>query len=127
MGLGGTTSQRSADVLLVEDEPTVRATLAEIVRRRGYEVLEAADGLEALVRLREATIGLVVLDLSMPEFDGYEVLRHMTAADPPVIVISAIPFDEAQSAGRANVIDYMAKPAQPDFVLSAVARALGPR
>ncbi len=102
------------DVLIIEDDPGVRASLAEVLRDEGYGVLVASDGQEALALLdREKLPGLILLDLMMPNMSGVEFRAHQLSderlAKIPIIVISARPDGEA----RAKLLaadDFLAKP-----------------
>ena len=80
-------------VLVVDDDARVRAGLSRLLRATGFSVTDAADGQEALARLAEFTPDLVLLDLVMPDIDGFEVLRHIRSeprsATIPVIMLSA--------------------------------------
>jgi DNA-binding response OmpR family regulator len=81
-----------AHVLIVEDEPAIRHVLCVSLRAEGHEVSEAQDGREALNRVVESLPDLILLDLRLPEIDGYEFLRELpycTATPPPVLVVSA--------------------------------------
>jgi CheY-like chemotaxis protein len=86
---------KPADVLVVDDEPDIRETICAILEAEGYCVETACNGLEALESLRVgAPPGLVVLDLTMPVMNGYELLEHMQSdralSAIPVMVVSAI-------------------------------------
>jgi PAS domain S-box-containing protein len=90
----------SKQVLVVDDDPEARDLIGRAVRRSGWEVEEARNGVEALGAMRRRKPKLVILDLMMPEMDGFEVLEHLRA-DPklrslPVIVVSAKDLDEDQ-------------------------------
>ncbi len=100
-------------VLVVDDDPQVRELLAEYLRAKAYEVLEAATGGEALRRLREDRPHLVLLDIMLPDRSGLEVLQEMKMIDPAVAVIMVTGLHE-QEVGRqamqAGAFDYFAKP-----------------
>ncbi|WP_248362465.1 response regulator [Anaeromyxobacter oryzae] len=82
-------------VLVVEDEPDIRESEAEVLESEGYEVSTAGDGVEALRRAHEAIPKVILLDLMMPTMDGWQFreaqLRDPDLAPIPVIVVSAIP------------------------------------
>ena len=115
----------AVDVLVVDDDIALRQTTAEILRAAGYEVAEAADGVHALQALRDRTVGVILLDLHMPRLDGFELLRRLTAEDPPVIVLSA--HDPAEPLRNRDGVVHavMSKPASPIEVLASVAALLG--
>jgi two-component system response regulator (stage 0 sporulation protein F) len=84
-------------ILVVDDDPQVRATIGRALIELGYPVREAADGLSALAILREELPSLVILDYVMPGMDGAEVAREIAAIDPDLPVI----FSTGHSALRA--------------------------
>ena len=71
-----TTEQRTARILVVDDEETIRLTLATLLQRRGYTVTVATDGAEALALIERQSFDLLLLDLIMPGQSGLEVARH---------------------------------------------------
>lgn len=77
-------------ILVVDDEPLIRQTSALVLAERGYEVLTAGDGFEALVELRESLPDVIISDLSMPNMSGFEFLSVVRRRFPhiPVIAIS---------------------------------------
>jgi CheY-like chemotaxis protein len=102
---------RQAEVLIVDDDPATREMLRRTVAKRGWTVVEAADGREALTRLEQATPAIVLLDLMMPGMDGFEVLEAMCRKeswrDIPVIIITAKDLDREDLArlnGRAEKV-----------------------
>jgi CheY-like chemotaxis protein len=83
-------------LLICDDSATERTSLAQILRREGYDVDEAADGAAALVLLKARQYDLILLDLQMPGVDGFDVLAHVQRHKPdlPVVVLSGLPPDE---------------------------------
>ena len=108
-------------ILVADDEPDIRSVLALYLENAGYEVLEAADGGEALEALQRERVDLCLLDIMMPVLDGYHVLKRIReTSDVPVIVISAKGQDPEKILGlNLGADDYMVKPFNP---LEAVAR-----
>ena len=77
-------------ILVVDDEPTLRETLAEALDADGFSVVTAADGREALARFREQRPDLVVLDLMLPELSGIEVCRIIRQeSGVPILMLTA--------------------------------------
>lgn len=78
--------------LIVEDDPTIRKLVGKLLSRRGIEVDMAADGRAAIDRLRQSRYSVVVLDLMIPEANGYEVIDAVREIDPqlPVAIVSAV-------------------------------------
>jgi CheY-like chemotaxis protein len=123
----GVTDQRPRpNVLIVEDHPEVRRTLTEILQEGGYAVTSAADGQEALDRLRTAPLPhLILLDLLMPVMDGWE-FRRRQREDPaiaaiPIVVISG-GETSPHSPGFVDAASYLLKPIDFDVLLSTIAR-----
>jgi CheY-like chemotaxis protein len=79
-------------ILLCDDSSTERTSLAQILRREGYEVDEAADGAAALILLKGRTYDLMLLDLQMPGVDGFDVLAYVQRHRPelPVVLLSGL-------------------------------------
>jgi DNA-binding response OmpR family regulator len=118
-------------ILCIEDEPEMIDLIRLILSRRGFEILGANGGKEGLEMIRKNHPDLVLLDLMMPEMDGWEVYQQMkadeTTRDIPVIVVTA----KAQSIDKvlglhiAKVDDYIAKPFSPQELLASVDTVLG--
>lgn len=105
----------SGSVLVVDDEMLTRDLLRMMLERAGYEVVEAADGHQALQRVNERKPDLVILDVMMPDIDGYQVCRTLreqeSTADLPVLMLSAKTQPEAVAEGlRAGATRYLPKP-----------------
>src|SRR5512139_2446889 len=115
-------------VLLVDDEPSVRAALKELVQGRGWEPLLARSGAEALDLLDRADA--VVTDFSMPEMDGMELLRVVRERDEslPVILLTAHGSERlAVRAIKTGAYEYVTKPFDVDELVVALGRALEAR
>ena len=113
----GPGSQRTrpirARVLVVDDELEMRKMLSEHLREKGYDVLEAADGEEALTRLPDYRPNIVLLDLMMAGIGGMETLRRIKATAPETCVIMVTAVEEIESAQMAlgrGASDYVGKP-----------------
>ena len=117
-------------ILCIEDEPEMIDLIRLILGRRGFEVVGAAGGKEGLEKVRQQPPELVLLDLMMPDMDGWEVYQQIKAdektKDIPVIVVTA----KAQSIDKvlglhiAKVDDYIAKPFSPQDLLNSVEKVL---
>ncbi len=117
-------------VLCIEDEPEMIDLIRLILERKGFEVMGAVGGQEGLDTVRREKPDLVLLDLMMPDVDGWEVYRQMKADDElksiPVVVVTA----KAQSIDKvlglhiAKVDDYVTKPFGPTDLLDSVDRVL---
>ncbi len=117
-------------VLVVDDQKNMRATTALVLRQAGHVVQEAADGAEAIERIREEAFDVVLTDLRMPSVDGMEVLRASRSLSPEtqVIVMTAYgTIESAVDAIRRGAYDFLAKPFQEDELLLRVAKAIEKR
>jgi two-component system, OmpR family, response regulator VicR len=120
-------------ILCVEDEPEMIDLIRLILSRKGFEVIGAVTGMEGLDNIRKKIPDLVLLDLMMPDMDGWEVYQQIKAdektRDIPVIVVTA----KAQSIDKvlglhiAKVDDYIAKPFSPQELLTSVEKVLNKR
>ncbi len=108
-------------ILVADDEAEIREVLRLYLEKEGYEIVEAADGTEAVRLIREERIDLALLDIMMPGIDGYRVLRNIREGNNlPVIMISAKSSDSDKILGLdLGADDYITKPFVP---LEAVAR-----
>ena len=120
--------QPSRRVLLVEDNDVNRLLFQTLLEREGYEVVMAATGFEALDRLAEEAVQLVLLDIQMPELDGIETAKRIRALDGPAAGLPIVALTaNAMSGDRERYIaagmdDYIAKPIEPARFLETVAR-----
>ena len=112
-----------ARILIVDDEEETRDFLSEFLTLRGYKVLTASDGFEALTALRNERPHIVLLDIKMPGLDGVEVLRRIRAIDKEVgvIMITAVK-DEivGEYALKLGASDYITKPIDLDDLEKSV-------
>ena len=86
-----------AKVLIVDDEPSIRRTLREILEFEKYEVDEASDGLECLVKLKRDQYDVVVMDIKMPKMDGMDALERLQLLVPCLLYTSPSPRDATLS------------------------------
>lgn len=110
-------------VLVVDDEPDVRQVLSEFLSVKGYEVLAAASGVEALAVLDAFEPEVVLLDVSMPEMDGSEVLKRIVSSRPglPVIMVTANADVETTSKILdLGAADYVPKPFDLQYLDQAI-------
>lgn len=116
-----------ATVLVVDDEPQIRSSLRGILAEEGLQVLEAADGRQALSLVRRERPELVILDIWMPEMDGLQFLEALRdeAPSPAVIMISGHGnIETAVRATKLGAFDFIEKPFSLDGLLRVVHRAL---
>ena len=117
----------TARLLIVDDEPVVRAAFARVLGGDRHEVVAAASGPEALRRLQEQTFDVVLLDLRMPGMDGLTVLRTIKACwpDTEVVVITGhAALQTAKDCVAQGAFDYLAKPVGPQALIQVTRDAL---
>ena len=118
-------------VVCIEDEPEMIDLVRLILGRKGFEVIGANGGVEGLEAVRREKPDLVLLDLMMPDMDGWEVYQQIKADETlrhiPVVVVTA----KAQSIDKvlglhiAKVDDYITKPFGPQELLESISKILG--
>lgn len=113
------------DILIVDDTPANLEVLGLMLRDAGFKIRAAPNGARALSAMEHATPDLVLLDISMPDMDGYEVCRQMRAtprlADVPVIFLSArTNLEDKVKAFASGGVDYVTKPFQMEEVIARV-------
>ena len=118
-----------AKILAVDDEPKITKLLEAILTPQGYEVITAANGLEALEKVDADGIDLVLLDVMMPGMDGFEVLKILRAKEEkktlPVILLTALSETEDRVKGmEAGCSDFITKPFERSDVIARVKEAL---
>ena len=114
-------------ILVADDEPGIRESLAEVLRDAGYRVETAADGTAALAAIETNDFSVIVTDLRMPGGDGLSVLKRAHEVSPQTIVVimtAHASVDTAVEALRAGAVDYVLKPVIFDDLLAKIARAL---
>lgn len=112
-------------VLLVDDEPSIRLTMTEFLKRAGYSVASAAD-FESAALLGNPSFDVAVVDINLPGRSGIELLHKISAGEPyvPVIMITGEPnLSTMPEIVRAGAYDFIAKPVVKDVLLKAVERA----
>jgi diguanylate cyclase (GGDEF)-like protein/PAS domain S-box-containing protein len=117
-------------LLLVDDEPRLLASLYELLQGRGYQLVTAATGSEALAHLSRLRFELVLLDLRLPDIGGHEIMDFINerGIDADVIVMSGeVGIDAAIGALKRGAYDYLRKPYSREELLKTVANALKQR
>ena len=126
---GGTEVAR-ADILIVEDHPTMRGAMRMVLEHEGFDIREASDGAAALAVVRDQAPDLMFLDLNIPGTTGSEVLKTLKS-DPATSGIRVIIVTATGEEGREFVLslgadEYFTKPFSPLALLRTVERVLGP-
>ena len=113
-------------ILVVEDEQNISRLIGSVLKKQGYEVIQAWTGKEGLMLLSSACPDLVILDLGLPDMDGMELLRELREwSGMPVIVVSARTHERDKvEALDAGADDYLTKPFGSDELLARVRTAI---
>jgi two-component system chemotaxis response regulator CheY len=115
--------------MVVEDSADVRWTTSLILQRADFEVIEAANGREALAMLDNERVDAIVTDLNMPELDGIGLAKgvrsHRAGASIPIILTTALTDESKIKEGNlAGVTEWVLKPYRPDQLLAALKRVI---
>jgi CheY-like chemotaxis protein len=113
-------------ILLVEDEAITRNAFADALRREGQEVIEAADGVQALSLLDKWDVDLVITDLVMPKLNGFLLVAQIRATRPrmPVLLISGYLSQDGGRIISSGSAEFMHKPIDEPELIATVKRLL---
>jgi DNA-binding response OmpR family regulator len=123
-------------ILVVDDDPDMRDAITIILESRGYQIVTAQDGVEALANLKAERPDLMMLDLLMPKMDGFAVMKELQDArwakyrEIPILILSSVREEasrrryELETALTLEVDDYVEKPVAPDILLERVEKLL---
>jgi DNA-binding NtrC family response regulator len=114
-------------ILVVDDEPDIRAVLGECLTAAGFETREAGDGVEAVAAVQAERPAVILLDVIMPRLGGIETLPELKRIAPDVPVIMCTAYMDVPTAVRAmqlGAYDYLTKPFDPELLILTVKRAL---
>ncbi len=115
-------------ILLVEDDPVCRTIFAEILRGYGYEVLEARDGVQALVQVikHRDIIRLVITDIILPNINGFALIENVRTLLPrvPLIAVSSYISQASGEKILGGDVDFLQKPVRPSALMAHVQRIL---
>ncbi|MGA0569269.1 response regulator [Variovorax sp. VNK109] len=119
----------SKTVLTVDDSASIRQMVAMTLRMGGYEVVEAADGVEGLTKAREHQVDLIITDQNMPHMDGLTLTRELRSTErygrSPILMLTTESSQAMKDAGRAaGLTGWMVKPFDPSTLLNVVGRVL---
>lgn len=115
-------------VLICDDAEYMRASISKILTKEGYEIIEAADGNESVDQYKKHKPDIVLMDVTMPEKDGFLALKEIMEYDSSakVVMCSAMGLHSiVEDSLAAGAIDYIIKPFQPDRVIEAVRKVVG--
>ncbi len=119
----------SKTILTIDDSASVRQMVAFTLRRAGYTVIEAGDGVDGLAAAQRETVHMVITDLNMPRMDGIECIRQLRALPAskfiPIVMLTTESQPERKQEGRAaGATGWIVKPFTPEQLLSVVQKVL---
>lgn len=117
-------------IMTVDDSASVRQMVSFTLKDAGYDVLEAANGYDALQKLNGERVAMVITDLNMPEMDGIELVRALRSNAAykfiPIIMLTTESQAEKKQEGKAaGATGWIVKPFKPDQLLAVVKKVLG--
>lgn len=122
--------RQAAKILVVDDDPRLLASLSSLLKQEGHEVTEAEGGKAALRAIDDQSFDLAMLDLRMPEVDGFDVMERLSQAQPDcgaIVVSGESSFTAVSRALRRGALDYIRKPFDPEELLAIVHNVLSKR
>lgn len=116
----------SKTILIVEDENILREIMKDYLLEEGYRVIEAIDGKQAVSLFQEHEVDLILLDIMLPELDGWSVCRRIRkTSNVPIIILTARSDEDDTLLGfELGADDYVTKPYRPLILLARVKRLL---
>ena len=123
-------SKAARDVLVVEDDREINELVCAYAEIAGFHFRSALNGYDAVEQVRKRAPALIVLDLMLPDIDGFEVCRRVKAEAeasgkpiPVIIILSALDGEKSRQMGRTcGAVDYLTKPFDPDKLMEVIAR-----
>lgn len=124
------TALTAATILVIEDYSDTRELLSVLLRKKGYNVIEAEDGLEGLLKASRSDPDLILMDLALPEMDGIEAARRIREIPKlsrvPIFVVSAYLTEDVEADVRAaGCLEMFGKPFDFDSLLESISMTLG--
>lgn len=114
-------------ILIIDDDPGLRKTLADILKVKGYETLASKDGAEGLSLLQKNAVDLTLIDLGLPDISGLDVLSRIKADHPStavIIVTGNATLESAIEATSLGAFSYLLKPYEIDQLMLQIKRAI---
>jgi two-component system chemotaxis response regulator CheY len=120
---------KTASILAVDDSASMRQMVSFTLRSSGYDVIEAIDGQDALDKIGDRHVDLVLTDQNMPRMDGLTLIRELRCVDrfkrTPILMLTTESSDEMKQAGRAaGATGWMVKPFDPQRLLEIISKVL---
>ena len=128
--------EKKEKILIVDDDPDILVAIGAVLEARGYQVVTARDGEEALEKLKEERLDLMILDLLMPKMDGFAVCRELRDprrakyANIPILILTSVREEvsrrryELETGLSLDVDDYVEKPIEPFLLIQRMEKLL---
>ena len=119
-------------VMIVDDAAAIRQTVGFTLQEEGYEVVEAADGKEALGKLQQSEVDLIICDVNMPEMDGISLIKTLKGDDayeahkftPLIMLTTETGEDRKEEGKKAGAKVWMVKPFKPEQLIETVKKLI---
>jgi two-component system chemotaxis response regulator CheY len=117
-------------IMTVDDSASVRQMVSFTLKQAGYDVVEAVDGEDALIKLRAGTVNMLVTDLNMPKMDGIELIRNVRNEAhykfmPIIMLTTESQAAKKQEGKTAGATGWIVKPFKPEQLLAVIRKVLG--
>lgn len=119
----------SRTIMIVEDSATMRQMVGFTLRREGYDVIEAVDGLDAIGKINGTPIDMIITDLNMPNMDGIEFIRNVRQNPDfkftPILMLTTDSQESKKMEGRAaGATGWIVKPFSPEHMMAVVRKVI---
>lgn len=115
-------------ILIVDDDPTIVKLLESVLANLGYKTVVARDGLDVMIQVKNVKPHLILLDVMMPEINGYDVCRNLKFDDQykniPIILLTSREQEIDPRVGQLMKIDYLQKPIERELLISTIEKNL---
>jgi two-component system chemotaxis response regulator CheY len=120
----------SKTIMTVDDSASMRQMVSFTLKKAGYEVVEAVDGVDALEKLGNGAISMLIADINMPNMEGIELVRRVREKPKykfiPIILLTTESRDDRKKEGRsAGATGWIVKPFKPEQLLAVISKVLG--
>lgn len=120
----------SKRIMTVDDSASIRQMVSFTLKGAGYEAVEAVDGKDALAKLNETTVHMVIADLNMPNLDGIGLIREVRANPSykfiPIVMLTTESQDSKKQEGKqAGATGWIVKPFKPEQLLAVIKKVIG--
>ncbi|MBF0240545.1 MAG: response regulator [SAR324 cluster bacterium] len=117
-------------IMTVDDSPSIRQMVTFTLKNAGYEVVEAVDGADAINKVKQHSVNMVITDLNMPNVDGIELIKQLRANPAhkftPIVMLTTESQDTKKQEGRsAGATGWIVKPFKPDQLIAVVKKVMG--